>query len=380
MNPTIDLLGTEDESQLRFCLSNTNVSLANGLRRTILADIPIVVFRTTPHEKNKANIQVNTGRMNNEILKQRLSCVPIHISDVKIPIENYQLEIDKKNETDIMQYVTTEDFRIKDLSTGTYLSDQARKEIFPPDLFTGDYIEFSRLRPRVSDEIPGEHLKLSCKFDIGTASEDSAFNVTSACAYASTPDLEKQKHVWMQKEEELTRAGASAGSAALTDEEIAFEKKNWYLLDAKRITIPDSFDFIIKTIGPLSNRSIIVRACDIIINKMLKFQKNLQEEQEGMIEETKTTINNCFDIIIQNEGYTLGKIIECILYYSYYEKTNVLSYCGYQKPHPHIDMCKIRLGFKEAITDKGVVASYLINSAEAAIKIYERIGDYFTDK
>ena len=113
---------------------------------------------------------------------------------------------------------------------------------------------------------------------------------------------------------------------------------------------------------------------------MIKFQKNLQEEQEGMIEETKTTINNCFDIIIQNEGYTLGKIIECILYYSYYEKTNVLSYCGYQKPHPHIDMCKIRLGFKEAITDKGVVASYLINSAEAAIKIYERIGDYFIDK
>ena len=72
MNPTIDLLGTEDESQLRFCLSNTNVSLANGLRRTILADIPIVVFRTTPHEKNKANIQVNTGRMNNEILKWNL--------------------------------------------------------------------------------------------------------------------------------------------------------------------------------------------------------------------------------------------------------------------------------------------------------------------
>ena len=371
MNPTIDFLETDDESQMRFCLSNTNVILANGLRRTILADIPIVVFRTTPHEKNKANIQVNTGRMNNEILKQRLSCIPIHISDIRIPIENLQLEIDKKNETDIMQYVTSEDFKIKDLSTGTYLTAQATKEIFPPDLFTGDYIEFSRLRPRVSDEIPGEHLKLSCKFDIGTASEDSAFNVTSTCAYASTPDLEKQKQVWMKKEEEMRNR--AEGAIALTDEEIEFEKKNWYLLDAKRITIPDSFDFIIKTVGPLSNKSIILRACDIIINKMIKFQRNLKEEQEGMIEETKTTINNCFDIIIQNEGYTLGKIIECILYYSYYEKTQVLSYCGYQKPHPHIDMCRIRLGFKETITDKGVVASYLINAAEAAIKIYERI-------
>ena len=96
MNPTIDFLETEDDSHLRFCLSNANVSIANGLRRTILADIPIVVFRTAPHEKNNATIQINTGRMNNEILKQRLSCIPIHISDVNTPIENYQLEIDKK--------------------------------------------------------------------------------------------------------------------------------------------------------------------------------------------------------------------------------------------------------------------------------------------
>ena len=73
------------------------------------------------------------------------------------------------------------------------------------------------------------------------------------------------------------------------------------------------------------------------------------------------------------------EIIECILYYSYYEKTNILSYCGYQKPHPHIDMCKLRIGFKEAILDKNVVVSYLMNASDAAIKIYERIALSFKD-
>ena len=377
MNPMIDFLETDDDLYLRFCLSGTNVSIANGLRRTILADIPIPVFITTPHEKNKANIQINTGRMNNEILKQRLSCVPIHISDIRFPLEKYQLEVDKKNESDIMEYVTTQDFKIKDIATGTYLSERETRDIFPPDLITGDYIEFCRLRPRISEEVPGEHLKLNCKFDIATAGQDSAFNITSTCAYAFTPDIEKQKQIWLAKEEELRNRPSTI--TPLTDEEIEFEKKNWYFLDAKRITVPDSFDFVIKSIGQLTNKTIIYRACDIIIQKLENFQKNLQEDPEGMIEASATTINNCFDIIIHNEGYTLGKILEYILYSSYYEKTDIFSYCGFQKPHPHIDMCKLRIGFKEAILDKNVVVSYLMNASDAAIKIYERIALSFKD-
>jgi DNA-directed RNA polymerase II subunit RPB3 len=373
MNPAIDFLESDDETHLRFCLSGVNVSIANGLRRTMLADIPIIVFRTTPHERNKAAIQVNTGRMNNEILKQRLSCVPIHISDIAFPLNDYQVEIDKKNETDVMQYVTTQDFKIKNKISGEYLSDAKTREIFPPDLFTGDYIEFSRLRPRISDEVPGEHLKLQCALDVGTANEDSAFNVVSTCAYAFTPDNEMQKKKWTEKEEELR------SKDSMSDETIEFEKKNWYLLDAKRITLPDSFDFVIKAVGQLTNKEIVYRACDIIIQRFLNFQKKIKNEQEVMIETSSTTINNCFDILIQNEGYTLGKILEYILFTSYYEKTDVLTYCGFQKPHPHIDMCKIRIAFKEGIMDKGVVASYLLNAADAAIKMYERIALSFKE-
>ena len=166
MNPRIEQT-EEKNGTLSFTLSGVNVSLANALRRTIISDIPIVVFKTTPYEENKANIIANTSRLNNEIIKQRLSCIPIHISDLKMPLNNYILEVNVENLTDTIMFVTTEDFKIKNILTGDYLSQKDTKPIFPPDDMTGYYIDFVRLRPRISDEIPGEKLHLTCEFGIG---------------------------------------------------------------------------------------------------------------------------------------------------------------------------------------------------------------------
>ena len=103
----------EKNGILNFKLEGINVSLANAVRRTLLTDIDTVVFRTFPHTENQADILVNTTRFNNEILKQRLGCIPIHIQDTSIPIEQYVVEVHKKNETDTIQYVTTADFKVK---------------------------------------------------------------------------------------------------------------------------------------------------------------------------------------------------------------------------------------------------------------------------
>jgi DNA-directed RNA polymerase alpha subunit len=47
MNPRIEAKSvSEDDGVLKFTLSGVNVSLANSIRRTILSDIPCVVFKT----------------------------------------------------------------------------------------------------------------------------------------------------------------------------------------------------------------------------------------------------------------------------------------------------------------------------------------------
>ena len=115
----------EENDKMTFTISGIDVSYVNALRRTIMTDIPIVVFKTTPYEQNKANIIYNTTRLNNEIIKQRLSCIPICINYIEepIPLQNYLLELDVENKTDTIMIVTTKDFKIKDTVTNKYLEE-----------------------------------------------------------------------------------------------------------------------------------------------------------------------------------------------------------------------------------------------------------------
>ena len=87
---------SEEDGTLYFTLTGTNVSIANGLRRTILADIPTLVFKTFPDKENKAKFVTNTSRFNNEILKQRLQCIPIHGITHDQPYDELEVIIDKK--------------------------------------------------------------------------------------------------------------------------------------------------------------------------------------------------------------------------------------------------------------------------------------------
>ena len=88
----------EQSGTLNFTLSNINVSYANGLRRVILSDIPVVAIESYPYEKNNVQIFTNKSRLNNELIKQRLSCIPIHIDALQdFPYDEYVLEVNKGN-------------------------------------------------------------------------------------------------------------------------------------------------------------------------------------------------------------------------------------------------------------------------------------------
>jgi len=337
MNPVIDFISAKDDI-LQFTLSGVNVSIANSLRRTVLSDIPLVVFKTSPYEENRANILVNTSRLNNEILKQRLSCIPIHINNLKeFPLKNYQLEINVENNTDTLMFVTTKDFIIKDLLTNKPIDPAQNKEIFPPfQSPNGDfYIDFVRLRPKISDTIPGEKIQLTCTFSVSTAKDDGMFNAVSTCAYGYTQDKDK-------KEAELAKKLQSWKDEK--KEEIEFEIKNWELLEALRIVKQDSFDFTIKTVGIYTNDELLKNACSILIEKITHFV-DLMNSDKLKIEKSNTTMSNCYDVTLENEDYTIGKALEFILYTKFYEEAKTLSFCGFSKSHPHNDYSTIRLAY-----------------------------------
>ena len=357
-----------DGNYLRFTLKGINVAFANAIRRTIIGEIPCIVFRTSPNELSRAIINVNTTRMNNELLKQRLSCIPIHIQDTSFPYDDYIVEIDSRNDTDIIQYVTTEDFKIKDIKNNKYLSTAETRRIFPPSSITGDYIDFARLRPRISEDIPGEQLNMTCGLSIGTAKEDGAFNVACTCTYSATIDSVAANAALTSRLKEMKTAGED-------DNSLDRMRKDWQALEAKRYIKENSFDYLIETVGVFTNELLVFKACHVVMDKLRQFQNILQSDTESIQSlSNDNTIQFGYDIMLYNEDFTLGKVLEYVMYVSHYGK--VINYCGFSKPHPHRAESILRLGFINKV-DKSEIVTYLVNAASSAIVVFERIANEF---
>ena len=361
---------------MTFTLTGVDACYANGIRRVILSEIPIVVFKTTPHEENKSNILINTSRLNNEIIKQRLSCIPICIKDLEIDFQNYLLELDVENKTDTMIMVTTKDFRIKNLTTSSYLEDHTLREIFPPYIPpTGKgeyYIDFLRLRPKISDELPGERIKLTCAFSVSTARDDSMFNVVGTCSYGFTPDRDEMVKQLSLRQNKWSEEGKNPA-------EIDFESKNWNLLEGLRYVKKQSFDFIIQTIGIYDNTDIVIKSCEILIQK-INIQKELLDKDELPIEPANNTLENSYDITLVNEDYTVGTILNNELYETFYKEHKTLSYTGFKKMHPHDTDSLLRIAFSGPTSNKTNVKEILTTVIVDAVRKIESIIDCFSGR
>lgn len=369
-------LKQEENGILSFTIENVNVSFVNAIRRTILSDIPTLAFNCFPHDKNDANFIKNTTRLNNEILKQRLQCIPIHINDSSLPYQELVLEINVKNETENTMDVTTEHFKIKNEKTGKYLADNVNKKIFPPCPITNEYILFARVRPKISTIIPGEELIINAKMSLHTALEDGAFNVASTCAYRFTPDKMKMDAAWQTKLANMSEEEKE------TPETLDLFKQNWFNHEGKRYYKENSFDFKLESVGVYTNSELIVNACDIIIAFIKKIQDDSITGDNLPMEKSISTIKNSLDIRLNNIDYTIGKIIECVLYENYYKgKINkLLSYVGFRKNHPHETFSIIRIGFienDEAAPLQEKARDIINDSCKQAVQIINNIKEDF---
>ena len=387
---------SEEHEALRFRLSHVDVSVANAIRRTLLSDIPINVIRTERKEGTDSvgtpdcNILVNTGRLTNEILKHRLSLIPIYTKHLtswsetdqltwinKLP-GRVELEVDVQAD-ETLRYVTTEDFKLRVKSDDElvaagskkpqYLPTTVSQQIFPKNAQTQSFIEFARLRPKLGDAIPGEHLHLVAQFSIGTAKENSSFNVVSKCAYQNT-QREDVHEIWDKEKDKLS---------GLTADELASKKKDFMCLDAQRHFVPDSFDFVVQTVGIYRNEELLHKACDVLTEKVLAFYDAVRDNQVLIRRSEAVSMENCYDVTLEQEDYTLGNLLTYLLLETYFfdgGREAKLSFCGFKKEHPHDDDSTLRMAFRES-ADETVVRECLKNVCGKAHAIFERVGRFF---
>ena len=358
----------EDNKVLNFTIENVNVSYVNGLRRIMLANVPIIVFKTYPYKENQVSIEINKTRFNNELIKQRMSCIPIHIDDIdNFSYQDYIIELHIKNDTNETIYATTQDFKIKNIKLNKYLNNSDVIKIFPPNSLTGDYIDIARLRSKIGDNNNYEELKLSAKLLISTAEDDGAFNIVSMASYGNTLDAAEIKKQWEIKESELKKTNNT--------DEIEELKKDWLLIDAKKYSIKDSFDFKLQSIGIYRNIKIIDLSCKILIKKLFMVLEDLKNDL-SLINEIPDGLENCFHITIKNEDYTVGKIIENYLYKVYFIEKKEINYVSFLKKHPHDKDSIIKISYK-SITNKDDIISQMEQCINYSISTVNSIQEYF---
>ena len=151
-------------------------------------------------------------------------------------------------------------------------------------------------------------------------------------------------------------------------ENIEYAKKDFFLLDANRSFIENSFEFSIETVGVYSNEDIFKKACIILINNFNDLKDKLQSDSV-IINTPITTINNCYEVVLENIDHTVGKVIEFILHELYFSGKELLTYIGFTKKHPHDSYSVIRIAFPEPV-EKSVVRDYMLSSIEEANKMY----------
>ena len=401
----------ENDNKLSFTLKNIHFSTANALRRTILSDIPVYGIRTETEELNQCRIEINTSRLHNEIIKQRLSCIPVHQATTKpgtrpsyvknwrepwdedsfTPMVDsgflrYELEVDKKNEGENeVVWVTTEDFKLRNKDTNEYMPKEEVNKIFPPDQVTRRYIDFLRLLPGVGKTIPGEHIKLKADFSVCTAKENGMFNAATICTYHNTIDTIKRDEAWDAYVREHSKEFEGK------PEELNFEKENFKQLQGQRYFVsnekgePIEFSFVVQSIGIYESTELVQIACQVLVDKfralitycdsdLLQIIPSDSIRLSGVyLSVTESSIPFSYDIVLENEDYTVGCVLEHIMYELYYEGEQTLSFIGFKKYHPHDTYSILRVAYK---TDVHVLArkTHIQKALDIAAKIFESIG------
>ena len=281
-------------SELVFCWAGVPACFANALRRTIVSNIKTAVLL-------EPTFTSNTSFFHNEILSERLKCVPVH----KLDPSGCTLRVSEKNADTAIMAVTTEHFKVYDKD------DKEVDGVFPPTVVYVNgkqhktYIEFARLKPATAANA-GEELAFTCKFGQATAAECGAYAVASTCAYKHSVDAEGK------------------------DKE-------------------DSFDFLLESVGVIKPHDLVLLAADVILAQLERLGTELGDPVAS-----DTTMENCYDLTFDHDDkdplcdFTVGMMLRAQVYAL--TKDQAKCYVAFYKNHPHDPYFILRLVAEDPLT------------------------------
>lgn len=345
---------SNDKNVSSFTISNIDLSIVNSLRRTILADIENIAFYFDINNKypetSDIYIKTNDTPLHNEFLAQRISMIPIYLSNEEIESWNpgdYEFSIDVSNNSSNIINITSKDIIVK---KNGKIDTKLREQMFPKNTITNEYIIITKLPPTTNKTTKIEVSMIARK---ATAEKSACWSTVSLCTYFNAIDEKKNKHkldIFIEKHKDaLTKENATARYNTL-DYQRSY-KRNEYLE-------PNEFIFKIEPECLLSPHTIIKNALKIISDKIATLI---------VFDDTKITIENMdeiYNITIHEENHTIGNLLQALLYNIHIrgKDSKDISYVGYFVPHPldKLVILKIKSRFNEFQIKDALIDSFKI--------------------
>ena len=323
-----------------FVINDIDLSIVNGIRRTILTDTPIpgVIGEKLDNEDASVSIIENTGALHNEFITHRIGLIPICLTEEEIELyedNSLRLELNVKNESNKIMNVKSSDF--KAFMNDEELPEKKLKEIFPPNKVSNDTILITRLRP-------GEHLHLKANVVKRTGRDNASFNPVS---------LSNFEYIQDQSE------------ASKTDNVLDKERSYYKNKYGDPVKFRFNVEYININVGP---KYLISKSLDIMIGKL----NNIRQELVNLDASTKIKlqqfqdIEGCYEFIIENEDDTIGNVIQSFLHNKYIREKNKFNdttcvYAGYICPHPLKQLMIVRITLEDVTEEKTVISFFEAN-------------------
>ena len=367
-----------ENGEVRFTLSGTETygldkSFVNAIRRTLLTDIPSVAFRTDENKEKDVIINTNNGALHNELLLQRVGLLPLYINPDNYT-KNYLFKLSIKHDTTKpFKSVTAKDFEIypllpevlakirnfkedetdelekllntdinKNYDYSKPVNDKEKEKIFRPFYFernkSKNYCLITELRNTNSNEYL-EEIDLYGVPSLSTAEENSRNQAVSCATYSFVKDDELIIKLW----KDIVK------NNSYSKEEEEKEYKKFMLEHSERYYHRDfnneayKYNFHIKSCHYKTETELFINAINIIIDKLDNLKENfillLQDKDSNIRVEKKNEI--LYHLFINNEGHTIGNLLQNHIVRRSIDNDSLLSFCGYKKTHPLENIIKL---------------------------------------
>lgn len=342
-----------------FRLQNTNVTIANTIRRAILTQTPSVGFRTEPYDKSDVQIEINTTPLVNEMIAHRVGMIPVNADPLTFDPELFTFELDVENKSKEIRDVRAQDFMIWMRNPENPLDAPIQVDtatFFPPDPITGDTILITRLRPQWNPTAPNERIKLRAKATVSSGTENIRWSPVCQASYEYTRD-EDEAHKeqvfnhWIKtikKVDDPTTMDPSR-KAELLAEFNTMEIQRCYLTDGRGE--PNDFTFHVESIGIQAVPDIVKAAivsCEVLVSKYIDIDGLVPANVRVQKGDSRFA---SIDFIFQHESHTLGNLLETWIAENEVTGTDAatITYVGYKVPHPLRPEMFVRVGVREGM-------------------------------